>query len=476
MVIPATSERKLEKSLRKVAEDNGFGLWEIETSQKEPKELRTAVDFGQHMENTFRNPPEDMRSFDSSITKKAKEIALFFDRYVREAVEALAGVTPRDVGKRYIERELLDRVFELQNVSYAKKLRDLITQHLEQKGNDYDFVSQTFSTLWNETKLGTNYTNFLKICELPLYNIFATQGKIYRDHYLHQFQVFILGLYIIDKLRKKFDSDIDMQWLVTSSFHDMAYPIELYDDWAKRFFEESLGVSEMGVLDIKSYFVDKSLLSRLGFLINALCRKHFGTGDLKGNWLHEEKDLVTFFHKKIVETKHHCILSSLYLLKHAQSCSPDLLNTLLVPSALAIALHHDVLRRGSDKDWQKLPDDRKLKSLKFSNDQLAFLLMFCDCAHEWGRPTGKQFVPQNVGEEIKRFIFSECNVTGTECSVIIKTPSLSVNDKQFETKENELRTLQKFLESPNDVEFKITLVDKTGATRDYPMRGPGQKS
>lgn len=475
MVIPGSSEKKLEKPLRKIAKENGFGLWRVEASQEKPEELCKSQDFREHMEEAFRNPPIGMRHFRKPIKDKAGEITLFFDRYVGEAVDALAGRTPKQAGKRYIERKLLDLVFELKNISYTKKLRELVTQHLEQKGNDYDFVSNTFSTLWSECELGADYTDFLRVSELPLYNIFATQGKLYRDHYLHQFQVFLLGLYIIDNLPQKFGGSIDKQWLITSSFHDMAYPIELYDIWARRFFEQSLGVPEMGVLDIKSYFVDRSLLSRLGFLVNALCKTHFND-ELQGNWLHKEKDLVTFLHKKIVETKHHCILGSLYLLKHAQSCSSDLLYNLFVPSALAIALHHDVLRQKDDDEWQKLPDNRKLQSLKFTNDQLAFLLMFCDCAQEWGRPTGKQPTQGNEEEDAKRFIFSKCDVTATGCSVVIKTPFLSVNDKRFEVKDNELRILEKFLESPQDVEFKITLVDRSGATRDYPMRGPGQES
>ena len=64
-------------------------------------------------------------------------------------------------------------------------------------------------------------------------------GAGHRDHYLHQFQVFLMGSCILDKLLDLNHPDIisntkiDVQWLIASSFHDMAYPLQLYEDWAK---------------------------------------------------------------------------------------------------------------------------------------------------------------------------------------------------------------------------------------------------
>lgn len=239
IVIPANASKTLENSLRDIAKDYGFGLWRVNLSQEEPKELCASKDFREHMESIFREPPQEMITFDESIRKQADGIALFFERFVREAVEAMVGIPRKQIGKRFIERMVLDLVFELENISYSETLRDLVIQHLVRKGNDYDFVSNVFDKLWKRCDLKMNYSKFLEVSEPPLYNIFlrAKQEKPYRDHYLHQFQVFLLGLYIIDKLRSKLPSNksnnIEKQWLIASSFHDMAYPIELYDSWAK---------------------------------------------------------------------------------------------------------------------------------------------------------------------------------------------------------------------------------------------------
>lgn len=475
MVIPFTSGPGLKRSLRKIAEDNGIGLWEVKPKEK-PIEICVPKDFRKYMEDTFKNPPEEpkkMVRFLASIREKAPDITFFYERFVREAVEAMAGITPQTIGKRYIEREILDLVFQLQHSLYLQKLQEMVAKHLAQKDNDFDFVSKIFSDLWM-SEFGMRYSNFLKVSEAPLYNIFAGRVKPYRDHYLHQFQVFLLGLYIIDNLRSRFDSDIDKQWLITASFHDMAYPIQLYDAWAKKFFNKSLGISEMGTLDIRSFFVDKSLLVRLGFIMNALCKKHFrdDMDDLRANWLYEEKDILMFFHEKITTVKHHCILSSLYLLKEAQSCSQELLENLFVPSALAIAIHHpSVMFNKDDKAFQKLRVVRQLKSLKFDRDPLSFLLMFCDCVQEWGRPTSEKSSPRNV-EEVQEFVFQKCHIDTTECSVTIKTPYLYESDQRFVNKADEIRTLGKFLESPWGLEFKIILEDRAEKQTPFAMRGP----
>jgi len=465
MVISVGIKGKLEQSLRVIAKNNGFGLWRIEISNKEPEKLCTPTDFLKRMENEFKNPPEPpdkMEHFDPSITDKAPDISFFFDRYVREAVEALAGVTPRKIGKRYIERILLDTVFELQNISYAGELRKLVTKHLMDKGDDYQFVEDTFNTLWNACKLDMNYSNFLKTFEPPLYSIFAEQEQPYRDHYFHQFHVFLLGLYIIDKLYSRFPDNMDKLWLITSSFHDMAYPLQLYDSWSQKLFGTSLGIPDVGLSDMKSHFIEGSLLSSLGYIVNALCKSHFNE-ELKGNWLQKEKPLVNFFHNIITRRKHHCVLSSLYLLKEAQSHNPDLIDALFVPSSLAIALHHEVV-------WKSLPAERQLQSLKFSNDPLAFLLMFCDSVQEWGRPKAGKKSMGEAKDEI--FILDEYNVTDSECSVTIKTPYLSTTHGVFKKKEKELENLEEFLQSSSETEFKIILRDKRGAIREHPMRGP----
>ena len=348
-------------------------------------------------------------------------------------------------------------------------------KNLIEKKSDYDFVEHVFSTLWHQSNLG-DYSEFLRVAEPALYYIFTSSEKPYRDHYLHQFQVFLLGLYIIDRLtaasKPYLPCDIDKQWLIAASFHDIAYPLQSYDTWARKFFDQSLGIPEIGVSDIKSHFVDRSLMSSLGFLIKELCEKHFGVGSLQGNWLHEEQPLVRFLHDRITQLKHHCLLGSMFLLKQSDQSKSQFLTDLFAPAALAIALHHhDVWQSAGDEDerYHDLPDNRKLKELKFTDNPLAFILLFCDCAQEWGRPRSSPGRAP-LTEETTRFILKECKVSDSQCLVQIKTPYLSTTDTVFTTKCDELGNLARFLVSPVEFKFEIQIFDKDDRRRDYPMQ------
>jgi len=481
LVIPDGLEDERESSLRKIAIEDGFGLLKLVDINKPPQyPLIEAHSFRDHMENVLRNPPDtlELDPLPDCVKKEAKRVGLYLDLFVREAIDAVAGRTQTQAGKRYIDRLLLEHVFNLNNVRYAAELKKLVTAHLISKGDDYDFVKNTFSHLWSIHFPKMEYSNILDISEFPLYHILAPNKKPYRDHYLHQFQVFILGSCILDHLIDINQPDIvknhniDKQWLITSSFHDMAYPLELYEEWAKDFFSEVLNIPDLGRLDIKSYFVDRSLLSSTGFIINILCRKHFNK-KLRDNWLDEEKELIQFFYDRISRIKHHSLLSSLYLLKQALSSNPELVNDFFVQPALSIVLHHydqvfKELELPGEEDivWKNLKKaGRVLSLLEFKTDPLAFLLMFCDSAQEWGRPKFKPPKLEAFKEDEHRFVLEECYIDKSGCSIKIKTPNLESIDEKFEAKDTELKTLQKFLRAPNDFSFEIILLDKSDEQR-----------
>lgn len=122
--------------------------------------------------------------------------------------------------------------------------------------------------------------------------------------------------------------------------------------------------------------------------------------------------------------------------------------------------------------WQDLPSKRKLRCLKFETDPLTFLLIFCDCAQEWGRPTLKYQKLGNLDEEGKGFVLSECEVTDSGCSVTISTPQLPRTHGRFKAKVKELESLERFLKLSSNMRFKVTLKDKFGAIREFYIMGP----
>lgn len=476
LVIPYQKKKRGLEFFR----DNGFGLWEVIKEQK-LGEIHKAETPRAQMIREFKES-KDSPAKDTELAKRGEDIALFFDKYIHDAVDAIAGVSPEQFGKRYIDRSLLDKMFELKNISYGEELLEWINNHLTEKGNDYVFVSEVFSTLW-EDHIKIPYTDFLETFEPSLQHIFAeTRGRsdrIYRDHYLHQFQVFLLGLYIIDKLYDNFAEKYkkpEISWLIISSFHDMAYPVQLYDRWSGEFFNKVFKVpKELGYVELKSNFVDNSFLGCMSYIITRLCTVLL-EGKARDNWVTERNDLVQFFYQKITEAKNHCILSSISLLKMVQDpkyankitidgmSSKNVLEDIFAPSALTIALHDEEV-------WQELKEIGGLHKLKFEDDPLSFLLIFCDNIQEWGRPSKSQVDGEE--ERWKKFYLKDIKYDPKKgFKITIWTPNHTKAEKFFKDKKTELGEIETFLQQPSGVKFAIRLEDKDHKGEDFEMEGP----
>lgn len=498
-------------------EETGFGLWQVDIGKEKEdvvcqpkslrnrmiKELEASIDdpeaVGEAVEKIAKKMEfKDVSTFKEAIKEEAKDFELPFEKYILEAVDAIAGVTPDIFGERYIDRTLLNLMCELKNISYGERLRKLVNEQLDENLNDYQFVSEVFNVLWEEN-IGVPYSKFLETFEPALLHVFAEgeerREKIYRDHYIHQFQVFMLGTYIIDKLYDDFIKNgklknPEISWLIAASFHDMAWPVQLYDDWSEDFFKKVFSLDiKLAHLELKSSFVDQSFLSCMGYLISSLYWFHKKV-KLEGNWLADKdtKELVQFFYKEITGKKNHCILSSISLLKMVQDFNfneknmikqrilnnkgqfIEIVEEVFVPSALAIALH-------DKKVWQELrkEDDednppRILNNMEFEKDPLSFLLIFCDNIQEWGRPS-KSHREKESERGVKFYLQAiECDPK-TGLDITIRTPNYTKSEQFFKNKQDELREIQFFLKQPPGRKFAIRLEDKNNEGEDFEMRG-----
>ena len=501
------------KDALKLCEETGFGLWRvnIEEGQEEvvcpPMSLRTKimeefkasvdnpVEVGEAIKKIFTGKKlKDIHTFKEAIKENAENFAIFSDKYIHNAVDAIAGISSDKFGERYIDRRLLNLMFELNNISYRERLQELVNEQLDENLNDYQFVSEVFSILWEEN-IGVSYSKFLKVFEPALLHVFAEgeeKGeRYYRDHYIHQFQVFLLGLCILDKLYGDFKGcncrNPEISWLIVSSFHDMAYPLQLYDDWSKGFFKKVFNVDvKIADMELKSNFVDQSFLTCMGHLICSLCATHKGQ-EVTGNWLAEHNELVQFFFREITERKNHCILSSISLLKLIQTFGFDekktiekkvadnkksfdeILKDVFVPSALAIALHDRAVWQNLRKETEIDHPPKILDSLAFDNCPITFLLILCDNVQEWGRPSKSR-----VEEETKEMRFYLQNVEygpTTGFQITIWTPNHLKTEPFFMDKEEELRSIQFFLKYIPDKRFIIRLEDKFHKGEDFVIEG-----
>jgi hypothetical protein len=210
----------------------------------------------------------------------------------------------------------------------------------------------------------------------------------YRDHFIHQYQVFLLGYYIIrmlNTLEKPFHEDYcrslnldiadeekekiaDIAWLITSTFHDIAYPLEKIKRWLPKIIVDFLGEEGKGITPEvpveKIFFQSQTYLNFVNEIAAFFSEMDFFPGI-------READFRAWLQGEVASSKDHGVLGSLILMKPGFLSKKEI----ILPSALAIALH------------KRLGLKVKSKGGKISYDRfpLFFLLLYCDLVQEWNR-------------------------------------------------------------------------------------------
>lgn len=342
------------------------GLWQIDINKATPSEIavpeylrgRMSKDFEESIEipddmgRTIRKISEKLEKDESTlkeiVKKKSEDFSRFFEQYVMDAVDAIAEIKPGQIGKRYIDRKLIDLVFNLEKVSYSGELRKLVDIHLDEKGDDHSFSMKCFEHLW-QSNFGEMYPKMLEQFEFFLQQFFPR----YRDHFIHQLQDFLLGTIILDHLLQNpekwlGDHEIDIKkenlakgWLLASSIHDFTYPLQEYDKWSKSFFIEQLSIKEpLSFLDLKRVYVEKTFLTRVEYLLSLLGKSFVNSSGGEDNTrLYNE--VRRFFYYGIAEKKNHGLMSASYLLKRFEKKNDEEFSNVILPAAIACATHED---------------------------------------------------------------------------------------------------------------------------------------
>jgi hypothetical protein len=182
-------------------------------------------------------------------------------------------------------------------------------------------------------------------------------------------------------------------WLVASTFHDVAYPLEEVNRWLPKMISNFLGEEGKGItpeVPIERIFFQGQGQTYLNF-VNELAGFFTQKGFVPGI---KESDFRAWLQSEVALNKDHAVLSSLILLALHFLRKEDI----ILPSALAIALH------------KRLGLKLKSQGVKISYDKypLFFLLLYCDLVQEWSRnlQDGRRKLPilkkivvtTNVGE------------------------------------------------------------------------------
>ncbi len=391
--IPYDAETKEEKK-KDFYTENGFGLWKIKDKDNIDKKTYSAITLRDKIARDFK---DIIAKEDKELMKITTQILPFVDKYIHDSVYGIAGFYRIKFEERYIDPRLLEEILKLKKVTYKDHLIDLINEHLSKKDkNDFEFCKNTFNKLWSKYFKDEIYPEEHRKLELLLIELYPR----YRDHYIHQFQVFSLGALIIDILmrNKKIKSKNDFlpkSWLLAASFHDFAYPIQKYDDYISRFFKQSLSIEEpLSFLELKNNYTEYSFSSHVEHILCSIS-KCFNDKNFKGETgTNNFNKIRQLFYHEITKSKNHGLIGSLGVLKKFED-KIDFVHILL-PAAVAIALHDDEIwqplqgleTNNGGKEEECITCVRKiapLGKLDFDAYPLAFLLILCDNIQDWGR-------------------------------------------------------------------------------------------
>lgn len=343
---------------------------------------------------------------------------------------------------------LINKMLDIKRLHYSDILNSFAGNYRKADMSDYDLALRTIKQLWKE-RFEIDYPNIQRDFE----SVLLLNPK-YRDHFLHQFQVFLLGAVILDGIYntdpiKRFNrvtrTRIEDAWLAAATYHDYYYPIQLTQSWMVQFFKKFFDFKRKEIpLELKF----EEIIIRDEFLhkMQSLCKVIGCTLD---------DCLIRFILERVALDKNHAVLSAFGLYR-ALNGSDKLSDKAINIAAASILLHDEPnwecfsgkFENANKRDWeQELCCKSLLPQLQFEFLPIAFLLTFCDSVQEWGR--------EGRGYESARPQLLNLKVEPQKISIEI---SVEGNDT-FRAKFDELEKLKQYLE---DERFEIKLSTRQG--------------
>lgn len=305
-----------------------------------------------------------------------------------EPIYRATDITIRD-DKYSISTDLINKLSELDNISFRHNLKKFSSEYFSGYKDDYTVAHEVTQALWN--RYGLKYPKLHKDFE----HVLKLDPK-YRDHFLHAFQVFLHGSYIIDRLypiisKKGFSSKIGARiedaWVIASTYHDYNYMIQNFEKWTQNFFKEALHLISDEIktttLDLSQPYVKDGYMFKTKKLTD--CLK-----------INVDDVALEFLYDRILVRKNHGLISGLSLLKYIKKCKSNckLSDHVISTACKAISIHDDDiwqslsnLSKSDEKDviGEKFKKIEYLKKLKFKDDPISFLLVLTDNIQEMGR-------------------------------------------------------------------------------------------
>ena len=385
----------------------------------------------------------------------------FFDAFIRGLVLPLLELHAKQQQIEKYENEVKKYFSEtfiksLKDSSWQKKLvykeplqRFLDRLNLNQKSRRFDNATELtlnfFNDLWgtflnnkmwgkNEKDLNEtfpkNILESLKNIEALLFWL-KEPGQNYREHLVHAIKVFLLGSRIIGEFYKDEQTkdlfqklmglnkqQVQLSWLLASTFHDISVPIQYVGPFLKTYFkqflhsdisviQERVNLADVIVRD-ELYFQFLESLQNLYYTSVKSKRQQFPTYRKKNSRFGHALEFMKFedrFFNQIVQQEFvnygdHGVAGALtmfgYLMnkdkgpKHVRDKTKNnsYASKVLLSAALPIMLHNLIFSKvvtGYRKGKKSFPH-----AIDFYEYPLCFLLILCDNLQDWGRPEQKR--------------------------------------------------------------------------------------
>jgi hypothetical protein len=450
---------------RKKCKKGNIGLYEVEkVKEGDGEKFIVTVLQGPPSSLLAERVQSTIKQISDEIEDKemVKNLTDLFTKYCQDDISYLVfypqptylatDISIRDY-KLSISRQLILKMGDLQNVSYKDELIEFGKSYFRQKKavDDYKIAFDITRKLWSKYDL--QFPNL----HLDFESILKLDPR-YRDHFLHAFQVFLFGVYVIDSMYAEARGDsfgddegdrIEDAWLFAATYHDFNYMVQKFDEWTKTFFQNALHL-EAGDKNPASLHLSESYVLK-GYMLN--------TKKL-AEMLHIEKMdqiVLNFFYDRILEKKNHGVISCLSLLKYLDNKSDHRLSGRVVDAACkAIAIHDKHIWKylcgisvvkGDDDRGNAFKEKQIIKELSFSHDPVPFLLILIDNIQEDARSRDDK-----LKVELEKV---ECGGGEMRCEITFEGNG---SEEAYRDKEGDLDDVKRFLKG--NMKFIITMTNK----------------
>jgi hypothetical protein len=378
---------------------------------------------------------------------------------------------PKD--RQILSPPLMSKIDTLHKISYRNEIEDF-----KRKCEDTDeelirIVCKTLESLWIK-----KYEKEEAFARFSIYKNFEKilfKDPKYRDHFIHQFQVFLCGLPILEAfydqiygsyrrvIKNSTNIDIEFSWLLAATFHDIGYLMQQFDTWLNTFFKEFLSIRELPInLDLARLLVERNFQEYIDKLTSLYGAIYYGLKEWEYDGPHKiDNKMRKCLTRNLIDERNHGIISSVILLdqiefgRAAQTIADykaRYFSPIIMPACLAIALHDKevFLRLNQEVDFKK--------------DPLTFLLIYCDLIQEWGRPISP-LAKLSAKPRMSEFIINSSEVSITLTYDKIEEITIDgVRKTNFELKQEEIKEVLDKLKSVNPV-FKVILKSEDDSNR-----------